>query len=81
MPFVVDRITVLPSTAGRAAELLDRRYGEQLDQLFADAIHGRALAEAGFAADLALCAGVDSHPVVPIFADRQITRLGPERER
>jgi 2-phosphosulfolactate phosphatase len=67
--------------AARAAELLDRRYEGQLDHLFADAAHGRALAEAGFAADLELCAAVDSHPVVPLFADRQITRLGPDRER
>ena len=67
--------------AARAAELLDRRYDEHLDHLFAEAVHGRALAEAGFGVDLGLCAAVDSHPVVPIFADRQITRLGPDRER
>ena len=67
--------------AARAAELLDRRYEGDLDHLFADAAHGQALAEAGFAEDLELCAAVDSHPVVPIFADRQITRLGPDRER
>jgi hypothetical protein len=24
---------------------------------------------------------VDSYPVIPIFQDRQITKLGPERER
>jgi 2-phosphosulfolactate phosphatase len=67
--------------AAVAAELLDRRYDSQLDRLFTDAVHGRALAGAGFAPDLALCGAVDSHPVVPLFADRQITKLGPERER
>ena len=27
------------------------------------------------------CAAVDAYPVVPIYQDRQITKLGPERER
>ena len=40
-----------------------------------------ALAEAGFAQDLVVCAKVDSHPVIPILQDRQITKLGPDRER
>jgi phosphosulfolactate phosphohydrolase-like enzyme len=49
--------------------------------LFADSSHGRALSEAGFAEDLVVCAALDSYPVVPIYQDRQITKLGPERER
>ena len=48
---------------------------------FADASHGRALADAGFADDLVVCGALDSYPVVPIYADRQITRLGPDRVR
>ena len=51
------------------------------NDIFAESTHGRALAEAGFGEDLALCATIDSHAVVPIYADRQITKLGPERER
>jgi len=79
---VVERLPQVElNDAAVAAELLDRRYDSQLDRLFADAVHGRALAEAGFGADLALCGAVDTHPVVPLFADRQITRLGPDRER
>jgi phosphosulfolactate phosphohydrolase-like enzyme len=50
-------------------------------RLFSTAAHGRALAAAGFEGDLAACAAVDSYPVIPIFQDRQITKLGPERER
>lgn len=65
----------------RAAMVLERRYGDQLERLFGDSEHGRALREAGFGEDLALCAAVDAFPVVPIYADRQITKLGPERER
>lgn len=67
--------------AAQACCLIDKRYGDRLDRLFEDAEHGRALAEAGFAEDLAVCASVDSHPVIPIYQDRQITKLGPDRER
>ncbi|HEX6535059.1 MAG TPA: 2-phosphosulfolactate phosphatase [Gemmatimonadaceae bacterium] len=64
-----------------ACTILDRRYGDRLDQLFADSEHGQALADTGFAEDLTVCAAVDSHPVIPIYQDRQITLLGPDRER
>ena len=67
--------------AAQACCLMDKRYGDRLDRLFEDLEHGRALAEAGFAEDLAVCANVDSHPVIPIYQDRQITKLGPDRER
>ena len=67
--------------AAQACCLLDKRYGDDLDRLFEDSEHGRALKEAGFAEDLAVCAEVDAHPVIPIYQDRQITKLGPDRER
>jgi 2-phosphosulfolactate phosphatase len=67
--------------AAMAATLIDRKYGDNLIRLFNSAAHGRALAAAGFEGDLAVCAAVDSYPVIPIFQDRQITKLGPERER
>ena len=35
----------------------------------------------GFAGDLALCATLDAYPVIPVYHDRQITKLGPDRER
>jgi 2-phosphosulfolactate phosphatase len=65
----------------RASELIAKRYGDRIDQLFADSAHGRALSEAGYAEDLVMSAQVDSHPILPIYQDRQITKLGPERER
>ena len=65
----------------RASELIAKRYGDRVDQLFADSAHGRALAEGGYAEDLVTCAQIDSHPIIPIYQDRQITKLGPERER
>jgi 2-phosphosulfolactate phosphatase len=64
-----------------ACELIDRRYGDNIEKIFRDSVHGQALAEAGFGEDLVDCAAVDSHPVVPIYQERQITRLGPDRER
>lgn len=67
--------------AAQACCLIDKRYGDQLDRLFEDAEHGRALSEAGFAEDLILSAQVDAYPVIPIYQDRQITKLGPDRER
>ena len=67
--------------AARACALIDGKYGDDIAEIFRDSWHGQALAEAGFGDDLVACAAVDSHPVVPIYQDRQITRVGPDRER
>jgi len=67
--------------AAQASVLIDRKYGDRVLQLFEASEHGRALREAGFDDDLTACAAVDSYPVIPIYQDRQITKLGPERER
>lgn len=67
---------------GAVASLqLEKRYGNDFQRLFEESAHGRALAEAGFAADLVTCGTLDGHPVVPVYQDRQVTKLGPERER
>jgi 2-phosphosulfolactate phosphatase len=73
--------TVELNDAARASLLVERRYRDDLGQLFAESSHGRALVEAGYREDLAVCAGVDSYPVVPVYQERQITKLGPDRER
>jgi 2-phosphosulfolactate phosphatase len=70
-----------PNDAALAASLLHGKYGDNLARLFAAASHGRALAAAGFSHDLLACAAIDAHPVIPVYQDRQITKLGPERER
>ena len=67
--------------AAIAARLIDREYGDDLTRLLGDSAHGRALREAGFGDDLALCASVDAFGVVPVYQERQITKLGPERGR
>ena len=67
--------------AAYAASLIDRKFGDNLVRLFNTAAHGRALTGAGFGDDLVACAAVDSYPVIPVYQDRQITMLGPDRER
>jgi 2-phosphosulfolactate phosphatase len=73
--------SITTDDAARACALIDGRYGDNIAEIFKESSHGRALAEAGFGDDLLACAQLDSHPVVPIYQDRQITRLGPDRER
>jgi 2-phosphosulfolactate phosphatase len=67
--------------AAHISALADRRYAVDVRRVFEESSHGRALADAGFGEDLVLCAGVDTHPVVPVYAERQITKLGTERGR
>jgi 2-phosphosulfolactate phosphatase len=67
--------------AAQACALIDRKYGDQLVRLFEASEHGRLLRDSGFADDLDECAAIDSYPVIPLYQDRQITKLGPERER
>ena len=79
---VSKRLTGLDTNdAAFAASLIDKKFGDNLMRLFNTGAHGRALAAAGFGDDFTACAAVDSYPVIPIFQDRQITLLGPDRER
>lgn len=73
--------SVVLNDAACACEIIDRKYGDNIAKIFRDSSHGKALVEAGFGDDLEFCAELDSQPVVPLFQDRQITRLGPDRER
>jgi 2-phosphosulfolactate phosphatase len=70
-----------PNDAALAATMIHGKYGDNLTKLFAASTHGQALVAAGFADDLTACAAIDSHAVIPVYQDRQITKLGPERER
>ena len=67
--------------AAAASVLIEKKYGDNIAKVFKESAHGKALQEAGFGDDLAAAAEVDAHPVVPIFQERQITKLGPERAR
>jgi len=79
---VSTRLTdVTLNDAAQACALIDLKYADDLASVFNASEHGRALREAGYADDLDACAAIDAHPVIPIYQDRQITKLGPERER
>jgi 2-phosphosulfolactate phosphatase len=79
---VAKRLTgVELNDAASACALIDRKYGEQVMRLFLASEHGKALRDAGYTDDLTACAAVDSQPVIPLYQDRQITKLGPDRER
>jgi 2-phosphosulfolactate phosphatase len=67
--------------AAQAAMLIDKKFGANRKKLFKSSTHGIALAEAGFGDDLDACAELDSYSVVPVYQDRQITKLGTERAR
>jgi 2-phosphosulfolactate phosphatase len=79
---VSKRITGLDANdAAHAAVLIAKRYGDNLERLLETSEHGQALRAAGYGDDIALCATLDSFPVIPVYQDRQITKLGPNRER
>ena len=73
--------SVTLNDAASASVLIEKKYGDNIEKVFKESEHGQALEAAGFGDDLAAAAEVDSYSVVPIYQDRQITKLGPERER
>lgn len=73
------RPAVALNDAAQAAVLIEKRYGDRIDEVFADAEHGRALKEAGFGPDLEVCAQLEAYPVIPVYQERQITKLGQAR--
>ncbi len=83
--FAINAAKRLPAVelndAANACMLIHKKYGDNLMRLFDASEHGQALRKAGFVNDLIACGAVDSYSVVPIYQDRQITRLGPDRER
>jgi 2-phosphosulfolactate phosphatase len=73
--------SVALNDAAQACVLIDRKYGDNIARLFDASEHGQALRAAGYVDDLAACAALDSLPVIPLYQDRQITLLGPDRAR
>jgi 2-phosphosulfolactate phosphatase len=65
--------------AATVAAMIDRRMGADLPAVLRDTEHGRALVDAGLGDDVTHCAQLDSHPVIPIYRDRQVVRLGAGR--
>ncbi|HEX6627219.1 MAG TPA: 2-phosphosulfolactate phosphatase [Gemmatimonadaceae bacterium] len=75
------RASIQANDAAAASVLIEKKYGDNIAKVFKESAHGQALQEAGFGDDLAAAAEVDAYPVVPIYQERQITKLGPERAR
>ena len=72
------RVTV--NDGAVAALELARHYGERWVRALRSSAHGRVLLELGFRADLEACAAQDTHPVLPLYADRRITAYRPPNE-
>jgi 2-phosphosulfolactate phosphatase len=66
--------------AALAALELARHFGERWGRALKASAHGRELAALGFRADLDACAAQDTHPVLPLYADRRITAYRPPNE-
>lgn len=75
------RADIQTNDAAAASVLIEKKYGDNIAKIFKESAHGQALHSAGFGDDLTAAAKVDAYPVVPIYQDRQITKLGPERAR
>ena len=75
------RAGIQTNDAAAASVVIEKKYGDNIAKVFKESSHGQALDAAGFGDDLTAAAQVDSYPVVPIYQDRQITKLGPERAR
>jgi 2-phosphosulfolactate phosphatase len=70
---------VVMNDGANACVLIDKKFGDNIRKIFDASDHGRYLKENGFEEDLAICAGVDTHAVLAIYQDRQITKLGSDR--
>ncbi|HEY4305711.1 MAG TPA: 2-phosphosulfolactate phosphatase [Gemmatimonadaceae bacterium] len=79
---MVKRLTnVIVNDAAQACVLIDKKFGDNIAKLFDASEHGQLLRTAGYVDDLAACAAIDSYPVIPLYQERQITMLGPDRSR
>ena len=75
------RAALVLNDAASASVVIEKKYGDNIAKVFKESAHGQALESAGFGDDLTAAAKVDAYSVVPIYQDRQITKLGPDRAR
>jgi len=89
--FAAGRLTkvVLPEGGLRRVDVNDgalaslelaRHYGERWLRAFRASGHGQELADLGFREDVRYCAQENTHPVLPIYADRRITAYRAPQE-
>jgi len=72
------RVTV--NDGALAALEIARHFGEKWLRALRTSAHGRELVTLGFALDLRMCGTQDSHPVLPLYADRRVTAHRPAPE-
>lgn len=66
--------------AASVAAIIDRRVGGDLVAVLRASEHGRALIEAGHGDDVTYCGTMNTNPVVPVYRDRQVVRLGDKHD-
>lgn len=71
---------VMVNDGALAALEIARHFGEKWLRALRASRHGQELETLGFSDDLKTCATQDTHPVVPIYADRRITAHRPAPE-
>jgi 2-phosphosulfolactate phosphatase len=72
------RVTV--NDGAIAALEIARHFGEKWLRVLRASTHGRELARLGFGPDLRVCGTQDTHPVLPLYADRRITAYRAPQE-
>jgi 2-phosphosulfolactate phosphatase len=69
------------SDGALVARTLHRTFGRGVLKMMKSSDHGRRLEEIGFGEDLKLCAGIDTHPVLPLLEGNVIKLRGePEKK-
>lgn len=71
---------VSTNDGGLASLEIARHFGEKWLKALKASSHGCELVELGFALDLRMCGTQDTHPVLPIYADRRIVAHRPSPE-
>jgi 2-phosphosulfolactate phosphatase len=68
------------SDGALVARTLHRTFGRGVLKMMKASDHGRRLEEIGFGEDLKLCAGIDTHPVLPLL-EGNVIKLRSEPEK
>jgi 2-phosphosulfolactate phosphatase len=74
------RLTLTLSDAAHAALTLHKTFGRSILRMMKSTEHGRYLSEIGFEQDLAVCAAVDTVPVLPHLAG-SVVKLRRDTEK
>ncbi len=68
------------SDSSRAAQALFKAHGKSILKMMKSSDHGQYLKSIGFEEDIALCAGIDTHPFLPVLSGNVI-KLRKDEQR